>query len=349
MADDNQNQTPNKEVESTQSQQYSTDTGLESKEVSFKTADSQSESSDALLENDPNASTEPPEPPKKKNIFHKILDKFKQSNIYFLLFIFVLLLAGIAGFASYTANKKADNSSSIDSQSLSANDLQNLKNNNTTVGDSKQTLTIASNAIFNGKVLIRDNLDVAGTIKVGSALTLPGITVAGTSSFENVQISKNLSVAGNAALNGSLGVQGNFTLAGNANFTGSISANQLNINTLALNNDLQLNRHIDTGGATPRISPGGAVGGGGTVSISGTDTAGTINVNFGGGPPAGQIANVSFANNFNQTAHVVITPIGANCAALNYYVTSTTSGFTVGVTNSGNAGTSCGFNYIAMD
>ena len=49
---------------------------------------------------------------------------------------------------------------------------------------------------------MRDSLDVAGTIRVGGALSLPGITVSGTSAFENVQVASNLSIAGNAAVTG---------------------------------------------------------------------------------------------------------------------------------------------------
>lgn len=325
----------------------SINSSLESPASDFSSTETASNDSQNLFSQ--NDQTAEPVSVKKQNIFLRLKNNISHGNVYLLLFVFVLVLAAIAAFASFNADKNAKNNASINGQSLSAEDLQNLKNNNTTVGDSKQTLTIASNAIFNGKVLIRDNLDVAGTIKVGSALTLPGITVAGTSTFENVQISKNLAVAGNSVLNGSLGVQGNLTIGGSATFTGSISASQLNINSLALNNDILLNRHIDAGGPTPGASAGGAVGSGGTVSVSGTDTAGTVNINFGGGPPAGVIANINFGNSFRQIAHVVITPVGANCAALNYYISSSTSGFVIATTNGGPPGSSCAFNYIAID
>lgn len=284
----------------------------------------------------------------KKGLFQKVSGLVSGVNIYILLFGLVLLLAGIAAFASYRANKNAVNPN-INGQVLSAEDLQKLKSNDTSVGDPKQTLTIASNAIFNGRVLVKDNLDVAGTIRVGGTLSLPGISVSGTSSFENVQVGNNLSVAGNAAVQGALTVQKNLSVGGGASFAGTISAPALSIDKLILNQNLQLNRHIEAGGQTPGISRGSAMISGGTVSINGSDTAGTVNLNFGYSTAGGILASISFVAAFNQTPHVVITPVGSSCAGLNYYVNRSTSGFSIGSTNAGPAGQSCSFDYIVMD
>lgn len=284
----------------------------------------------------------------KKSLAQKLLGIIGGVNIYFLIFLLILLIAAAATFASFKASKKATDVS-INGQNLSAEDLQKLKNTDSSVGDAKQTLTIASNAVFNGRVLVRDSLDVAGTIRIGGTLALTGISVSGTSAFENVQVGSNLSVAGNAAVQGQMTVQKDLTVGGTATFAGSITAARISIDVLNLNGDLQLNRHIDAGGPSPRISGGSAVGGAGTVSISGTDTAGTININFGFGTSAGILANVSFTNSFNQTPHVVITPVGSNCASLNYYVNRTTGGFSIGTANAGPAGVSCAFDFIAID
>lgn len=284
----------------------------------------------------------------KKSLFQRVYGLTSAINIYILLFFLVLLLAGIAAFASYRASKNAI-SPNIAGQVLSATDLQNLKNNDTSVGDPKQTLTIASNAIFNGRVLVRDSIDIAGSIRVGGSLSLPGISVSGTSSFENVQISNNLSVAGNTAVQGALTVQKNLSVGGGANFAGTLSASALSIDKLILNQNLQLNRHIEAGGVTPRINRGPSMISGGTVSINGSDTAGTVNLNFGYSTSSGILANIVFTFAFNQTPHVVISPVGPGCAGLNYYVTRTTTGFSIGSTNAGPAGQSCSFDYVAID
>lgn len=285
----------------------------------------------------------------RKSLGQRVQILISGVNIYFLLFVMVLLLAAFAAFASYQSSKKTDSQNIVTGQDLSAADLQNLKNNDTTVGDSKQTLTVASNAVFNGRVLVRDSLDVAGTLRIGGTLSLPGITVSGTSAFENVQVSNNLSVSGNQAVQGTLTVQQNLSVGGSATFAGTISAPSLSIDRLIMNKDIQLNRHIDAGGPTPGVSSGTAVGNAGTVSISGTDTAGTVNVNFGSSPVAGIIANITFGNSFNQTPHVVITPVGSSCASLTYYVNRTTGGFSIGTANGGPSGSSCAFDYIAID
>ena len=270
----------------------------------------------------------------KRSLSQRVQAVIGQLNVYFLLFILVLMIAGVAAFISYRSSKNAAKTN-IDSQTLSDADLQALKNNETKIGDTTQTLTIASNAIFSGRVLVKDSLDVAGTIRIGGSLNLPGITVSGTSAFENVQIGNNLSIAGNTSIAGTLTVQGNITVGGGATFAGTISAPSLAIDQLTMNQNLQLNRHIEAGGGTPGISSGSGVGGGGTVSINGADTAGTVNINFGAGPVAGILANITFVNSFYQTPHVVITPIGSNCAGLNYYVNRTTGGFSIGTTNGG--------------
>lgn len=269
-------------------------------------------------------------------------------NIYLLLFVLIVVLAVGFTFVSYQKNKKAAAPTTIETQSLTQDVLNKLNGTDTTVGDAKQTLSVASNAIFSGKVLIRDSLDVAGTIKVGGALSLPGLTVAGTSTFDQVQTNK-LAVTGDVNIQGQLTVQKGLTITGGASFGGPITAPQITVQSFQLNGDLQLQRHIDAGGGTPGKTDGGALGAGGTVSVSGTDTAGTITVNTGGGPAAGCFVTVNFTNKFNATPHVVVTPVGSAAGGLNYYVTRTTGSFTLCTTNPAPGGTSFSFDWIAID
>jgi len=285
----------------------------------------------------------------KRSIAQRVQHLVSRFNIYVLIFILILIIGGIATYVSFKSNNKTSNNTTISGQSLSAEDLQNLKNNNSTVGDATQTLTIASNSIFNGQVLMKGSLNVAGTINVGGALSLPGITVSGTSAFNNIQVGNNLSIAGNTAIQGMLTIQKNIQVNGSASFGGTISAPAIDIDQLILNKDLVLNRHIDPGGPTPRVSSGTAIGSGGTVSINGTDTAGTVNVNFGAGTYAGILANIDFSSNFNSTPHIEITPVGSNCAGMGYYVNRDTSSFSIGTVTTGPAGHSCSFDYMVMD
>lgn len=280
---------------------------------------------------------------KRDNIFKRI---FGRLNIYFLFFILILLIAGIVAFAGYRGSQKtADNDSP---NTLTNEQLDALKNSSTTVGDPKQVLNVESNAIFAGKVLVRDSLDVAGTIRVGGALALPGITVSGNSSFDEVRIN-NLSISGNTAIQGTLTIQKDLTVSGNATFGGTVSANQFSIQNLQIGNNLIISKHIDANGPVPGKTNGSALGSGGTVSVSGSDAAGTITINTGSGPPAGCFVTVSFVQAYNGQPSVVITPIGSSAAGLNYYVNRSASGFSVCTTNPPPGQTSFSFDYIVFN
>jgi hypothetical protein len=150
----------------------------------------------------PAANTPPPltSPKKGPNMVMKVITHI---NVYLLLFIFIVILSGAVVFVGVQRGKKAANTTTITTQPLTQEAIGQLKDSEAKVGDPKQTLTIESNAIFSGKVLIRDSLDVAGGIKVGSALSLPGISVSGTSTFDQLQANK-LSVAGDASIQGQL-------------------------------------------------------------------------------------------------------------------------------------------------
>jgi cytoskeletal protein CcmA (bactofilin family) len=295
----------------------------------------------------PAANTPPPltSPKKGPNMVMKVITHI---NVYLLLFIFIVILSGAVVFVGVQRGKKAANTTTITTQPLTQEAIGQLKDSEAKVGDPKQTLTIESNAIFSGKVLIRDSLDVAGGIKVGSALSLPGISVSGTSTFDQLQANK-LSVAGDASIQGQLNLQKGLTAAGGATFGGPVSAPQLTAQTLQLTNDLQITKHIDAGGGSPSKSDGTALGSGGTASLGGTDTAGTVTINTGGSPAAGCFVNVSFAIKFSGTPHVVVTPIGSGGAGLAYYVNRTSSGFSICTATPAPTGQSFSFDYMVID
>ncbi len=285
---------------------------------------------------------------KEKKSAGKVLSKIaNRVNVYLLLFIVLIIIALIIMFVAMQAgNKQEKKQEEITAQELTDEAAKNLSSNETTVGDPKQLLNIESNAVFSGKVLIRDGLDVAGPIKVGGDLNLPGITVSGKSAFDEIQVN-SLSIAGDTSVQGVLTVQDNLSVNGQATFSGSISAPSIITEALQINGDLQFNRHIDAGGGTPGVSAGGAVGGGGTVTISGTDTAGTVTINVGSGAAGGVLAAISFTKSFTSNPHVVITPVGA--PAPNAYVTSrTTSGFSITTSSALPAG-SISFDYVVID
>ncbi len=269
-------------------------------------------------------------------------------NIYLLLLILIIVLAGFVVFIGLQRSKEDLGTTSITTAPLTQETLDQLNGSDASVGDPKQTLTVESNAIFNGAMLVKGSLDVAGAIKVGGPLNLPGLSVSGSSTFDQIN-TNGLAVAGDAGIQGALNVQNNLTVAGSGQFGGPISAPQISVRNLVLEGDLAISRHIDAGGGTPGLSNGSALGGGGTASINGSDTAGTITINTGGGPGVGCFATISFAQSFSQVPHIVITPVGSAAAGLNYYINRTTSSFQICTTNPAPGGANFSFDYIAID
>lgn len=284
-----------------------------------------------------------PKAPKKRLAF------LRGANLYLIGFIVIVLIAiGVVIFA-FKQGQSNNQPKQISSQNLSADSLKQLASSDVTVGDSKQLLTVQSNAIFAGQILAQKNLEVAGNLKIGGNLSLPSIVVGGTSQFGSVQINKELSVAGKTSVQGDLTVQGSLSVRGGANFSGPLSAPQVTASSLQLNGDLTLIHHISAGGSTPGSSRGSAVGGGGSATVSGSDSAGGINISTGGSPPAGCFITVNFTQAFHATPHVVITPIGSAAGRLSYYVNRSTTSFSVCTATPAPGGANFGFDYIVFD
>ena len=271
-------------------------------------------------------------------------------NIYLLLFILLLVISGGTAAVLYLRAKNENaTSDNLSSQNLSQDTLDQLANTDVTVGEPKHTLNVQSNAVFSGSVLVRSNLQIAGTLQVGTNLAVAGLRVSGNSTFDDVQITKSLAVTGATSFQGGLTIGQSLNVAGTANFQGALSAPSLTVGSLQLNGDLNLTHHITAGGATPSRSNGNALGGGGTVSVSGSDTAGTVTVNTGSSPGIGCFITVTFTSKFNSTPHVIVSPVGSAAATVGYYINRSTTSFSICGTAAAPAGTTFGFDYIAFD
>lgn len=284
----------------------------------------------------------PPKPPLFKRIWRRL-------NIYLLLFILIILVAAGAVVVLVVKDRSANPpQTTTSSQNLSSSALQQLANAGVSVGDPKQVLNIQSNTVFAGSVLMRGNLEIAGTVKIGGDLALPGITVSGNSKLGDVQ-ANSLAVGGPTNIQGVLTAKNGINVTGNSNFAGNLSTTQLTTGALQLNGDLQLTHHITAGGPIPGLAKGTAVGGGGTASLSGSDTAGSIAINTGDSPPAGCLVSVTFSRAFSTTPHVLVTPVGAGAGSLQFYTNRSTTGFSICTANSAPAGQTFGFDYMALD
>jgi hypothetical protein len=268
------------------------------------------------------------------------------NNLYLIIFALMVVAGGAVVFISMKSAKPQTTTSKA--SSLTDQQISSLKGNTTLVGDSKQTLDVQSNSIFEGQVLARADLNVAGTLKVGGPLSIPSVSVGGNGQFGQIGVSGGLNVAGDTTLQGALAVQKNLTVGGSGSF-GSLNVSSLSITTLQLKGDISLNQHIVTSGGAPGRTTGTAVGGGGTASVGGSDTAGTISINTGGSPPAGCFITVNFAKAFGGVPHVIISPSNSSAASLQYYTNRTASNFSVCAANVPSASTTYVFDYVVID
>lgn len=70
--------------------------------------------------------------------------------------------------------------------------------------------------------------------------------------------------------------------------------------------------HIYSGGATPGVAVTANAGTGATVSVAGTDLAGTITLNVGTAPALGDLLTLTFATSFVTAPRVVFSPANAS-------------------------------------
>lgn len=257
--------------------------------------------------------------------FKKLRDKV---NVYFILLVVLLVFLGGIAFYAIQRNRKSASDTVLNTQSLNQEALDKISGSDATIGDPKQTLSVESNAIFAGGVLVRGNLDVAGTIKIGGSLSLPGLSVGGTTNVDQLA-SKNITVAGDAAVQGKMLIQNGLSVNGTVSFNGGITATQLTIDNLQLNNDLKLSRHIVTSGGVPNRTNGSALGGGGTATLNGSDTAGTVNISTGNSAPAGCFLTVTFTSAYAAVPRVIISPASSSAASISYYTNRTSTGFSI--------------------
>lgn len=312
---------------------------LESPEPGGASTDSSPKTEDATK----GESAPPPKPPGMKS-------KLQRFNIYLLMFAFILVVAGgIVTVAYFQSKKTTSSSGTIKSQTLTADDLKQVADSDATVGSNGQVLNVVASAVFGGKVLVRQSLEVAGNLQIGGTVGLTNISVSGTSQLGQVQVSKNLAVSGDTAIQGSATICKSLQVNGSGTFSGPISAPQITTSSLQLNADLALSRHITTSGGTPGRSTGGALGGGGSASVSGADTAGTVSINTGSSPSAGCFVTVNFTSRYASTPHVLITPVGAQAGDLDYYVNRTSSNFSICDASTPPAGASFAFDYFVID
>lgn len=292
------------------------------------------------------AETPQPEKPAEKKV-SPIKRFFRKVNVYFLGFILLVIVAVIISVVNYLNSKKVPTPPSIATQELTEDSLKQLANTDVSVGDTSQTLTIQGNAIIAGQTLMRGNLNVAGNFQTGGSIQGPSLTISGSSNLGDTQIN-SLQVAGNTAIQGSTTMR-DLNVAGASTFGGAMTASQITVTRLILSGNavLEVPNHISFTGPSPgRTINSGALGAGGSASIDGSDTAGTVNINTGNNPTAGCFVQINFNQRFNNQPHVIISPVGAAAGRTEYYVERSNASFSICAASPAPANQAFAFDYF---
>ncbi len=251
----------------------------------------------------------------------------KLSKTVVIAIIAVAALAVLGGVA-FTLFKKpqakapAPTQVTINTQSLDNGTLNKLTAQAAPNGD-KQQLTISPDTLFKG------------------AVTVQGST----------QVEKDLNVRGSTSLQGSVTITSNLAVRDSLSVGGTLSAPTLSIGTLATSTitasgNIRFGGHLEPTGAQPGATAGSAALGG-SVQISGNDTAGTVTISVGNNASlAGELATIRFNKAFATTPKVQLTPVNAESAALRYYVARTSGFLTINTASPPVAGASYVFDYL---
>lgn len=272
---------------------------------------------------------------------------FKKINVYLLLFVLLVVVAGAITAVNYLNSQKTAPEPNIANQSLTEEALKQLANTDATVGAASQTLNIQGNTIIAGQTLMRGNLNVAGNFQSGGSIQGPSLTISGNTNLGSTQIN-TLQVATNAAVQGSTTLR-DLSVSGTSTFSGAITASQITASRLVLSGNavLQVPNHISFTGPTPsRGAIGAALGSGGTASISGSDTAGTVSINTGNNTAVGCFVRINFAQAFTAQPRVIVSPIGPGAGKTEYYVDRNTSGFSICASSPAPANQAFAFDYF---
>ena len=349
MAEDNKEEPkPTENASANNASGVSSDSTSSSPTQEKSPASPAKEVDDDSLEFNPSEITEEDktETPKKKSPVGKLKSKL---NIYLIVLISIMLMAGTIIAIALIQSQSSSKNNKLKPQTLDQSTLQQLANNDATVGSSQYILNVVSNAIFAGQVLVRQGLEVAGNLKVGGTAALNNVSVAGTGQFGQATITNNLSVGGNGAIQGSVTIAKSLQVTNGGSFGGALTAPQITTSNLQLNGNLVLQHHISSSGSIPNRTGGTGLGNGGSVSINGTDTAGSITVNTGSSTAVGCFITVTFSTPFDTIPHIQVTPVGTGAAGVGFYINRSTTNFSICGTIPAPQGSTFGFDYFVID
>lgn len=297
-----------------------------------------------VVEDEAKSSTEQPDE-KKVSPLKRF---FRKVNLYFLIFLLLVVVAGAIAIISYL-NSQNTTEPGIANQTLTQDALKQLANTDATIGNTSQTLTIQGNTVVKGQSLMQGSVSIAGSLQTGGSIRGPSLTISGETSLGETQIN-SLQVAQNTAIQGDTTVR-DLNVAGAASFSGALTASKITVSQLVMSGNaiLQIPNHLSFTGPSPSRDYIGSnvLGSGGSVSVNGSDTSGSINLNSGNSANGtGCIVRINFKQSYAKQPRVLVSPVNAAAGKLNYYVEKDTNGFRLCTTNSPDDNKTFAFDYF---
>jgi hypothetical protein len=215
---------------------------------------------------------------------------------------------------------------------------------------------VGVNGISSGDAASGGQGGIGGELTAGNTTVVGTLAVQGAASFGS-----DLNVNGNALFKGAsfaiVPTSDSATVMAFQIFKADGTTNVLKVDTststltvvnAVATGNLTVNGHIITGGSVPSKAEGAGIGTGGTCSVSGTDSAGTITINTGSGAWAtGDQCVITFSSAYSPTApRSVIAATSNNYNAVQPYVTSTTTTMTINFAVAAGAAGTYTFNYF---
>jgi hypothetical protein len=249
------------------------------------------------------------------------------------LFVFLIGLGIVTGYY-YSQSKKVQPAAKAPIvQTLTPSEINQLGSIGSNLGTTNQVLNIGADALFRGKANVTGDLTVGGKLTANGPATLSQLDITGAAATAGLSVGSNLGVSGTTTLQKALTVNALTTINSGLTVSGqvsaaSVSAGAITVNSITITGPLSIG-HLVTTGPTPFYASG-ADGSGGTVSISGNDTSGTININTGTGPVADAVLmTITFRGSYGTSPHVQLTARTTGAAQAEAYVIPTSTGFQV--------------------
>lgn len=264
-------------------------------------------------------------PPNKRSSFD--IRKHKRAA-FSILVIVTLISLSVAGFVfvrKLSSPETPTNNVVINTQSLDNGTLNQLSTSDD--GETKQQLTISPNTLFKNDMIVQGSAQVLKDLTVGGSVTVQNAATV----RDNLTVGRALTVGTNLTVNGTV------TAA-------SLNVGSINISSINISGSLVFGGHIIPGGATPSARTSNAAGGG-SVTVSGNDTSGTITIKTGSGG-AGELAIVTFRSAFSTVPKIQLTPINEASSSLRYFATRTSNIFTINTATATAPNTTYVFDYL---